>query len=190
LFVTVATVTRSALDRSRLPPPDVFFRQNVDKYQRAGGKARGRCPFHKPSNPRSFSRPFSINLSSGLWHCFVCEAGGDVIDFVRLRDGCNFVNAAKKLGVWRSMSPQETEAFDRARRAKAEKQQARLNAFYDEVQRLRDELATFKRLHRRAIRTGNPFLLELAADAIASVAIDYVLTKAEFQEKPCRVTAK
>jgi len=54
----------------------------IDLAERYGLKVRGNkaiCPFHKDSNP-------SLNLddSRGLFYCFGCGAGGNIIDFVYL----------------------------------------------------------------------------------------------------------
>jgi putative DNA primase/helicase len=40
---------------------------------------------------------FGINLKKQLWNCRGCKRGGDVIDLVRLLDGCDFVAAVKTL---------------------------------------------------------------------------------------------
>jgi len=43
----------------------------------AGEEYRGLCPFHEEGEPS-----FHVNRKKGLWHCFGCGAGGDVISFV------------------------------------------------------------------------------------------------------------
>jgi DNA primase len=43
----------------------------------AGEEYRGLCPFHEEAKPS-----FQVNRQKGLWHCFGCGAGGDVISFV------------------------------------------------------------------------------------------------------------
>jgi DNA primase len=49
---------------------------------------RGRCPFHDESTPS-----FHANRMKGLWHCFGCGAGGDVISFVMKQEGLRFREA-------------------------------------------------------------------------------------------------
>ena len=44
-----------------------------------GEQGRGRCPLHGGDNPTSFS----VNSGSGLFRCFVCGAGGDVVELQR-----------------------------------------------------------------------------------------------------------
>jgi hypothetical protein len=54
-------------------------------------------PFHKNKSHRSLS----VNLEHGGFHCFGCDAkGGGLIDFVMLRDHCDFKTAAMGLGAW------------------------------------------------------------------------------------------
>jgi CHC2 zinc finger len=56
-----------------------------------------RCIFHSPDRDPSLA----VNLATGAFHCFACgEHGGDVVDFVMLRDGLSFKDAAKSLGAW------------------------------------------------------------------------------------------
>lgn len=45
---------------------------------RRGDQVRGPCPIHVSSSPRS--RSFAAHLSKGVWHCFGCGAGGNVLD--------------------------------------------------------------------------------------------------------------
>jgi len=40
---------------------------------------------------------FSFNENSGLWHCFHCDAGGDIFNFVMEHDNCDFIKAKQKL---------------------------------------------------------------------------------------------
>jgi len=43
-----------------------------------GDQAMARCPFHDDTTPS-----LSLNLQSGLWQCFGCQAGGDVFSFIQ-----------------------------------------------------------------------------------------------------------
>lgn len=54
----------------------------------AGGEYRGLCPFHDEAAPS-----LQVNRRKGLWHCFGCGAGGDVISFVMKREGVGFQEA-------------------------------------------------------------------------------------------------
>jgi DNA primase catalytic core len=54
--------------------------------KRKGRVAVARCPFHQGDNTPSFT----ITPSRGLFHCFGCGAGGDVIGFVTKHDKVTF----------------------------------------------------------------------------------------------------
>lgn len=56
----------------------------------AGGEYRGVCPL--PSHEEAVPS-FQVNRRKGLWHCFGCGAGGDVISFVMKREGVGFQEA-------------------------------------------------------------------------------------------------
>ncbi|MHC4250189.1 MAG: CHC2 zinc finger domain-containing protein [Planctomycetota bacterium] len=56
----------------------------------AGGEYRGVCPL--PSHGDAVPS-FQVNHRKGLWHCFGCGAGGDVISFVMKREGVGFQEA-------------------------------------------------------------------------------------------------
>jgi putative DNA primase/helicase len=40
---------------------------------------------------------FAVNVRKQLWHCRVCNAGGDIVDLVQHLDGVTFVEAVKTL---------------------------------------------------------------------------------------------
>ena len=88
----------SRFRRDRLPPPGVFFGNEIGKLSRPSrGWAQGNCPFHESRSKKSFS----INLDSGAFFCHGCGVkGGDIIAFIQKRDGLAFKDACKKLGVW------------------------------------------------------------------------------------------
>ena len=50
-----------------------------------GGSMKGLCPFHDEK-----SASFHVTPSRGFYHCFGCQAGGDVIKFVMEIDGLGF----------------------------------------------------------------------------------------------------
>ena len=57
----------------------------------AGKELVGLCPFHDDRHPS-----FSVNPQKEKWHCFGCQAGGDVITFVMKMEKIDF-KAAQKL---------------------------------------------------------------------------------------------
>jgi DNA primase len=57
-----------------------------------GGSFKGLCPFHEEKTPS-----LNVTPSRGLWYCFSCQRGGDVIKFVREIDNLSFVEAVERL---------------------------------------------------------------------------------------------
>ena len=57
-----------------------------------GGSLKGLCPFHDEKTPS-----FNVTPARGLWYCFSCAEGGDVIKFVQKIDSLSFVEAVERL---------------------------------------------------------------------------------------------
>lgn len=57
-----------------------------------GGSLKGLCPFHEEKTPS-----FNVTPARGLWYCFSCSEGGDVIKFVRKIDNLGFTEAVERL---------------------------------------------------------------------------------------------
>jgi DNA primase len=57
-----------------------------------GGSVKGLCPFHEEKTPS-----FNVTPSRGLWYCFSCNEGGDVIRFVQRIDSLSFAEAVERL---------------------------------------------------------------------------------------------
>ncbi len=67
----------------------------VERYvplQRVGSRYRGPCPFHHETKPS-----FYIDPDLGLYHCFGCNASGDIIDFYCKVNGLEFYEGLKEL---------------------------------------------------------------------------------------------
>jgi DNA primase len=56
------------------------------------GSLKGLCPFHDEKSPSFHVRP-----TVGLYHCFGCGEGGDVISFVQKVDHLSFAEAVERL---------------------------------------------------------------------------------------------
>ena len=69
------------------PMPEVVRRYGIE-INRAGFC---RCPFHT-------EKTASMKIYAQSFYCFGCGAGGDVIDFVRLYERCDFKTAFRMLG--------------------------------------------------------------------------------------------
>jgi DNA primase len=57
-----------------------------------GGSLKGLCPFHDEKTPS-----FNVTPARGLWYCFSCAEGGDVIKFVQRIDNLGFAEAVERL---------------------------------------------------------------------------------------------
>ena len=57
-----------------------------------GGSMKGLCPFHDEKSPS-----FQVTPSRGLFYCFGCQAGGDVIKFLMDIDGLSFGESVERL---------------------------------------------------------------------------------------------
>jgi DNA primase len=62
------------------------------KLRKAGRSWKGLCPFHNERTPS-----FTVDRDKGLYHCFGCGVGGDVIHFVRQIDRLDFPGAVEAL---------------------------------------------------------------------------------------------
>ncbi len=57
-----------------------------------GGSMKGLCPFHDEKSPS-----FHVTPARGFYHCFGCQAGGDVIKFLMEMDGLGFTETVERL---------------------------------------------------------------------------------------------
>jgi DNA primase len=65
------------------------------KLKRRGKEYYGVCPLHEDSDPS-----FSVDPKKGVFWCYGCEQGGDIISYLQARDGLTFkeaLRAAKSL---------------------------------------------------------------------------------------------
>lgn len=60
--------------------------------KRAGTNHKGLCPFHEEKTPS-----FNVNPVRQFFHCFGCQATGDVFDFLMRAEGRTFIEAVEEL---------------------------------------------------------------------------------------------
>ena len=106
--------------------PDYIIREIADKndiydvvsqtvpLKKSGASYIGLCPFHNEKTPS-----FSVSSKRGIFKCFGCGEGGDVIGFVMKNDNLSFVEAVQKLAARANIQLPEVNSFD------ADKQQKR-----------------------------------------------------------------
>ena len=82
-----------ALVREKAPIEDVIG-ELVQLRNAGGGNLKGLCPFHDEKSPS-----FSVSPGRGLFYCFGCGAGGDVIRFVQQTENLDFAEAVERLAV-------------------------------------------------------------------------------------------
>ncbi len=70
----------------------VAIASQYTQLKRVGRRMTGLCPFHSEK-----SGSFSVNAEEGLYKCFGCGVGGDVITFVREMEHLDFVGAVEWL---------------------------------------------------------------------------------------------
>jgi DNA primase len=122
-----------------------------------GGNLKGLCPFHDEKSPS-----FNVTPARGMYHCFGCGVGGDVIKFVMEMDGLGFSETverlAEKVGVQlryeEGGAPQRPSGPQRPRLVEAHKHAA---AWYVE------QLATPEAMQARQFLDQRGFDQETAA---------------------------
>lgn len=71
-----------------------FYKSHIHSLNINGKpEALGLCPFHDDHNPS-----LSINIKTGLFRCFSCDAKGDVFTFYQKYKDCDFSTALKEIG--------------------------------------------------------------------------------------------
>jgi len=71
-----------------------FYRGELPEFKPArGDEIIALCPFHDDHNPS-----LSVNLKTGMFNCFACDAKGDVFAFFMRKHGVDFKEALNELG--------------------------------------------------------------------------------------------
>ncbi len=103
--------------KERLDVADLVSRHV--QLKKSGRYLKGLCPFHSEKTPSFFVFP-----DTQRWHCFGCNRGGDIYNFVMESSGLDFRTAleelARQAGVpLREQTPQEIKAESEAERLRA-----------------------------------------------------------------------
>jgi len=137
-------------EKANTPPPLTFWPRELgelsreDKYGWATPKSG--CPFHISKTKKSFK----VNLVSGRFCCFGCGVRGDLVDFIRKRDNCDFKTAAQRLGAWTDITWAGRAAIAQVwKEAEQRRVEAQVKAEFEKRSRLalRDELHAARALY-------------------------------------------
>lgn len=91
--------------------------------KKAGSSYIGLCPFHNEKTPS-----FSVSPRRGIFKCFGCGEGGDVIGFVMKSENISFVEAVTKLASRAGIQLPEAKSFDSHKAAKRKEKAELLHA--------------------------------------------------------------
>jgi len=145
----VALYTRESRERVRDAVDFVDLVSARTELRRSGAnRYEGLCPFHDERTPS-----FGINPSEKLYHCFGCQASGDLFTFVQETEGVDFKGAlellADRAGIQLEREAEDPgEAERRRARERLHELLARTSTYYErvlwdspEASRARDYLA-------------------------------------------------
>jgi len=79
--------------------------------KRAGSSYKGNCPFHSEKTPS-----FVVHPDKGFFHCFGCNAGGDVFKFLELQEKIGFQDAVRMVAQKAGVALPEMEDSEEGRR--------------------------------------------------------------------------
>ncbi len=115
--------------------PDYIIREIADKndiydvvsqtvsLKKAGSSYIGLCPFHNEKTPS-----FSVSSKRGIFKCFGCGEGGDVIGFVMKNENLSFVEAVQKLAKRANIQLPEFKDYDADKAQKRKEKTEKLYA--------------------------------------------------------------
>ncbi len=78
--------------KKNFPLEDFLQREGIKLIPSGDGKFMANCPFHNDENPS-----LSIDVTKQLWHCFGCNEGGDIFNYVMKKLGVDFKEALEYL---------------------------------------------------------------------------------------------
>jgi DNA primase len=122
----MARITDSCKEAIKAQADIVAVVEERTSLRKQGARLVGRCPFHEERTPS-----FSVSAATGLYHCFGCHKGGDVITFVQETQGLDFTAALEWLAD-RFRVPLEYEDVSPEQAAKRDRR-ARLHELLDDA---------------------------------------------------------
>ena len=83
------------VERGSLPPALGYYMRELGALRGSGPWRKALCCFHDDHHPS-----LSVNVETGGFHCFACDARGDLVAFQMRRYDMDFRSACKALGTW------------------------------------------------------------------------------------------
>ena len=102
-----------------------------------GGSQKGLCPFHDEKSPS-----FHVTPSRGFFHCFGCQTGGDVINFLMKIDALTFGEAVERLADKYGVQLRREEGDVREERPKGPSRQRLIEAHREAQEFYAGQLST------------------------------------------------
>lgn len=89
---------------------DLLSHYNLLETLKVKGKELiGYCPIHDKNHYNKNS--FSVNTEKNVWHCFSCDAGGNILDFVAIMENVDIRKAGLLIKKWfKITSPEHKKA--------------------------------------------------------------------------------
>ena len=126
------------IDDLRLQANIVQVIQEYVPLKRAGKTYKGLCPFHGEKTPS-----FHVDAERGFFHCFGCNAGGDVFKFLELHEKLAFPEAVRLLAEKFGMPlPEASELTDEDSRLNASQRESLLKVHEVAAAFFREQLVT------------------------------------------------
>lgn len=122
-MVALAGISEQVIEEVRSRTDIVAVVSEYVALKRRGRNYVGLCPFHSERTPS-----FNVVPEKQIFHCFGCQAGGDVFRFVQMRENLTFPEAVRLLAERSGVSVEdERSPAERAR----EQEQERLRQALD-----------------------------------------------------------
>jgi len=130
--------------------------------KKRGREYLGLCPFHAEKTPS-----FSLNADKQLWHCYGCDAGGDLIKFVQRYENVDFQTALRMLAQRAGVELRESKDAGRRRSEREAIYEANAVAASYFAAELKKNRAALDYLHGRgvALETAEKFGIGFAPDS-------------------------
>jgi len=120
-------------------PDDVIasIRERIDigvlvgeyvKLKKSGASFKGLCPFHNEKTPS-----FYVHPQRGFFHCFGCQASGDVFGFLTRLEGLPFPEAVRRLAERAGIEIPDSDPQRDAERRREKEKTDRIASLLDEA---------------------------------------------------------